>query len=56
MAYDVTCIPDMKYAEGERCKQNRQKHIGPCLSTAFTVDQDNYEDAQYDPSIDEDKK
>ena len=56
MCYHVTCIPYMEDAEGECSKQNRQEHICPCLSAAFAVDQDNYEDSQYDPPIDEDNE
>ena len=54
MVYDVTRIPNMKYAEGERGKENRQKDIGPCFSTAFAVNQDKDENAEYNSSIDED--
>ena len=56
MSYDLTRVPQMEDTKGKCGKKNRQKHIRPCLSTAFTVDENNYEDAEYDPSIDKDKE
>ena len=56
MSDDLAGIPHMKDTKGERRQQNGQEHIGSCLSAAFTVDQDNDEDAEYDPSIDQDKE
>lgn len=46
----------MENAEREGCKQDRQECIGPCLSATFTIDQDDYKDAQDDPTIDQDKE
>ena len=56
MSYHLTGIPHMKDTKGERSQQNGQEHIGSCLSAAFTVDQDNDEDAEYDPTIDQDNE
>ena len=56
MSDDLTGIPHVKDTKGERRQQNGQEHIGPCLSAAFTVDQNNDEDAEYDPTIDQDKE
>ena len=46
----------MENAERECCEQNWQECICSRLSGAFTINQDDYEDSQYDPTIDENKE
>ena len=56
MCDHICCVPYVENAECECGKQYRKKRVGSGPPATFTIDQDDYKNTQYNPTIDENKE
>ena len=54
MIHYIACKSHMENAERKGCEQDWQEGIRPRLSATFTIDQNDHEESEYNPTIDED--